>query len=107
MGPPAKRAELLGGVVSDFLKYFHNFFLDSIAPAVPREGRRYLPFSLLDWLVRGTLVDWMGQDFLVALYEIARDFNCVGGMLFPIFCFCYWPFLVLLTLIWGVLPAQR
>lgn len=55
----------------------------------------------------GQLAQALSSDLLVGLYEAARDYKCVGGMLFPIFCFAYWPFLMLILLIAGVLPAQR
>eukprot|EP00913_Durusdinium_trenchii_P032041 g30008.t1 len=48
-----------------------------------------------------------GFALLAVLAPAARDYKCVGGMLFPVFCFAYWPFLMLTLLIAGVLPAQK
>merc|ERR1711939_352318 len=72
--PPATRAELVGGAVSGFGRKCHSFYLESIVPSVPREGRKFLPSSLFDWLEQGSLSEALGQDLLVGLFEIARDF---------------------------------
>merc|ERR1711862_744070 len=60
-----------------------------------------------NWLNSGQLGAALQSDLLVGLHQTARDFNCVGGMLFPVFCFVYWPFLVLLSMLGVILPAQR
>ncbi|CAE7195344.1 GPAA1, partial [Symbiodinium natans] len=65
------------------------------------------PRQLVQWLQQGHLAQAFRSDMLLLLYEAARDFKCVGGMLFPVVCFAYWPLLMLLTLIACVLPAQR
>ncbi|CAJ1355831.1 unnamed protein product, partial [Effrenium voratum] len=65
------------------------------------------PWQLVQWLQQGQLANAFAGDILLGLYEAARDYKCVGGMLFPIFCYAYWPFLMLILLIAGVLPAQR
>lgn len=105
--PPATRMKLLGDAPSQVASSCFDFYDKTIVPTMPREVRPYLPTSLINWLRRGQLGEALKEDFLVGLYEAARDFNCVGGMLFPVFCFVYWPLLILLTLIGGVLPAQR
>ena len=58
-----------------------------------------MPDRLVRWLREGHLAAALEGDLLVGLYEAARDFNCVGGMLFPVFCFVYWPMLALLALV--------
>merc|ERR1740121_674319 len=85
----------------------NEFYARTVLPAVPREAQKYMPTPLMNWLQGGQLGVALKSDLLLGLHQAARDFNCVGGMLFPVFCFVYWPLLVLLTLIGGVLPAQR
>lgn len=84
-----------------------RFYEMTIVPSVPRNAQKFLPWQLVQWLQQGQLAQALSSDLLVGLYEAARDYKCVGGMLFPIFCFAYWPFLMLILLIAGVLPAQR
>merc|ERR1712127_1025994 len=79
----------------------------SLMPLIKPEAKAYMPTRLVDWFYRGSLSEAFAGDLLVGLYEVARDFNCVGGMLFPVFCFVYWPFLVLLSFLGLFLPAQR
>ncbi|CAK0827159.1 unnamed protein product [Prorocentrum cordatum] len=106
--PPRARAEWLGEAgLGGYLLGALDAFDKSVVPLVPQEGRAYLPTPLVRWL-RGLVSSRALQaDLLLQLHELARDFNCVGGMLFPVFCFAYWPLLVLLVLIGAVLPAQR
>ncbi|CAE8643602.1 unnamed protein product [Polarella glacialis] len=105
--PPELRAEWLGDAPARLGASFFKWYNDELMSAVPPEMRRFLPTRLVEWVREGQLGDSLASDMLVGLYESARDFRCVGGMLFPIFCFCYWPLLTLLTLVGGVLPAQR
>mmetsp|Transcript_46853 Transcript_46853/g.109682 ORF Transcript_46853/g.109682 Transcript_46853/m.109682 type:complete len:680 (-) Transcript_46853:48-2087(-) len=103
--PPAVRAAWLADAKlgESMLQIYDR----TIVPAVPREAQKYLPRQLVYWLQQGHLAQAFNEDMLMVLYEAARDFKCVGGMLFPVFCFAYWPLLMLLTLIACVLPAQR
>ncbi|CAE7805921.1 RE2, partial [Symbiodinium microadriaticum] len=97
--PPNVRATALGDsprLVGDNMLHFYE---RSLVPAVPREAQKYLPRQLVQWLQQGQLAQAFRSDMLLLLYEAARDFKCVGGMLFPVICFAYWPLLVLLALI--------
>jgi len=105
--PPTLRVGLPNGGLGAGAAWAFEFYHKVIVPAVPREARPYLPSSLVAWLQAGALTTALEQDLLVGLHEAARDFHCVGGMLFPVFCFVYWPFLVLVTIVGVVLPAQR
>eukprot|EP00933_Yihiella_yeosuensis_P047231 TRINITY_DN4297_c0_g1_i2.p1 TRINITY_DN4297_c0_g1~~TRINITY_DN4297_c0_g1_i2.p1 ORF type:complete len:697 (+),score=72.58 TRINITY_DN4297_c0_g1_i2:75-2165(+) len=105
--PPALRGDLLGDLPKQVMASFLQFYYRTLLPAVPPEARQYLPTPLVQWLQEGQLGEALSSDLLVGLYEAARDFRCVGGMLFPTFCFAYWPLLMLLTLIGGILPAQH
>lgn len=105
--PPELRSEVLQGSVVKVATKAHEIYTDTILPAVPNDARPFLPEPLVRWLWSGALTTAMEGDFMLALYESARDFNCVGGMLFPVFCFVYWPFLVVISLVVLVLPAQR
>ncbi|CAE7444552.1 Gpaa1 [Symbiodinium sp. CCMP2592] len=105
--PPDLRATALGDaprLVGDNMLHLYE---RSLVPAVPREAQKYLPRQLVQWLQQGQLAQAFRSDMLLLLYEAARDFKCVGGMLFPVICFAYWPLLVLLALIACILPAQR
>merc|ERR1712232_188702 len=103
---PVKRTELLAGTPGRLGSQLREMFQD-LAQQAPRPARPYLPTRLVEWLYQGRLAEAASSDLLLGLHGAARDFSCVGGMLFPIFCFTYWPFLVLLTAINLVLPAQR
>eukprot|EP00931_Biecheleriopsis_adriatica_P048395 TRINITY_DN27955_c0_g1_i1.p1 TRINITY_DN27955_c0_g1~~TRINITY_DN27955_c0_g1_i1.p1 ORF type:complete len:698 (-),score=113.91 TRINITY_DN27955_c0_g1_i1:35-2068(-) len=105
--PPAARADILGELPARSLNTIFDLYYRKLVPTVPREARPYLPMSLVRFVQEGKLSEALSGDLLVALYEAARDYKCVGGMLFPIFCFAYWPLLMLLVLIGAVLPAQR
>lgn len=105
--PPGQRAELLGDVPGQIASSIFEFYNKSLLPAVPREAQKFFPTQFMRWLSQGQLADALSSDLLVGLYEAARDFNCVGGKLFPIFCFAYWPLLMLVLLVGGILPAQR
>eukprot|EP00930_Biecheleria_cincta_P002597 TRINITY_DN103602_c0_g1_i1.p1 TRINITY_DN103602_c0_g1~~TRINITY_DN103602_c0_g1_i1.p1 ORF type:complete len:704 (-),score=87.48 TRINITY_DN103602_c0_g1_i1:7-2118(-) len=105
--PSPQRAELLGNGPGQVAASIFEFYDRSLLPALPREAQKFFPTQFMGWLRQGQLADALSSDLLVGLYEAARDFNCVGGMLFPIFCFAYWPLLMLLLLIGGMLPAQR
>merc|ERR1712032_701128 len=105
--PPATRRELLGDVPRAAAKRAWAFYDHSVMPLVPREARTYMPTPLVQWLREGKLGAALESDILLALHEAARDFNCVGGMIFPVFCFAYVPLLALLFLVGCVLPAQR
>ncbi|CAE7663968.1 GPAA1 [Symbiodinium pilosum] len=105
--PPTVRAALFGDVpklVGDSMLHFYE---RTLVPAVPHEAQKYLPRQLVQWLQQGQLAQAFRSDMLLLLYEAARDFKCVGGMLFPVICFAYWPLLILLALIACILPAQR
>jgi hypothetical protein len=98
------------GIVLDLIGSFGKSVLDiyqQVAVSTPREVQPYMLNPLFHWVRKGGLYAAMDGDFLTALYEAARDFNCVGGMLFPLFCFAYWPFLMAVTIICFVLPIQR
>merc|ERR1719330_2293410 len=103
--PEARKSLLAGvpGAADSALEFFET----TIVPAVPREAKNFLPIPLVRWLRDGQLGAALQSDLLLGLHEAARDYNCVGGMLFPVFCFIYWPLLVLLVLVVFVLPAQR
>merc|ERR1712136_660951 len=81
--PPAQRAQLLQDAPAKARAWvFHKYFQE-LVPSAPVEVRQYLPTSLMVWLKGGRLAEEVAGDRLVGLYEAARDFNCVGGMLFP------------------------
>lgn len=103
---PAKRAELLNGAPSRFGEQLRAKFLD-LSLQAPPAARPYLPTRLVDWVHQGTLAEAMSGDLLLSLHGAAKDFSCVGGMMFPIICFGYLPFLALLAAITLFLPAQR
>jgi len=105
--PPAMRSELVGAPLFDAFRSLRSAYHQSLVPSLPREARGYIPTLLVDWLATDELAAALSKDFLLGLHELARDFNCVGGMLFPIFCFAYWPLLMLLVFIGLVLPAQH
>lgn len=105
--PPAMRSELVGAPLFDLVRSAHSLYHKSFVPALPREARGFIPTLLVDWLATDQVAAAAGKDFLLSLHELARDFNCVGGMLFPIFCFAYWPLVMLLVFIGLVLPAQH
>lgn len=104
---PVQRRELLGDAPAKAAASFYAFYDTSVVPAVPKEFRKFLPTLLVRWFRQGQVANLLDSDLLVGLYEAARDYNCVGGVLFPMFCFVYWPLLVLLALVCVVLPAQR
>jgi len=105
--PPARRTEILGDIPGKAGEWMHQKYRQSLVPLVPPEARPYLAPQLVHWLHEGSLAATLSGDLLLSLYEAARDFNCVGGMLFPVFCFAYWPFLVLVFSVGFVFPAQR
>ncbi|CAJ1441222.1 unnamed protein product [Effrenium voratum] len=104
---PDLRSSLLGGLPRLLAENLLYFYQKTVVPTVPAEAQKYLPWQLVQWLQQGQLANAFAGDILLGLYEAARDYKCVGGMLFPIFCYAYWPFLMLILLIAGVLPAQR
>lgn len=106
-GTPESRKALLGDAPGRLADSAFSFFETSIVPSVPREVRTFLPIPLVRWFRQGHLGAALESDLLLGLHEAARDYNCVGGMLFPVFCFVYWPLLVLLVQLVLVLPAQR
>jgi len=103
---PTARSSVLSQIDSLPAKLLY-FYEKTLVPQVPRNAQKFLPWQLVQWLQQGQLAQAFGSDLLVGLYEAARDYKCVGGMLFPAFCFAYWPFLMLIVLIAGILPAQR
>jgi len=98
--PPTSRQQIIGDSAKNAASWIHTNYHEKMFHAVPKEVRPYLPTSFVDWLcTSSTLHASLRGDFLVGLYEAARDYNCVGGMLFPVFCFVYWPLIVLLVLV--------
>eukprot|EP00438_Fugacium_kawagutii_P025208 Skav225053 [mRNA] locus=scaffold1570:242169:254928:- [translate_table: standard] len=73
---PAQRSSLLSHL-DQFPAVLLGFYEKTIVPAVPRNAQKFLPWQLVQWL-----------------QQAARDYKCVGGMQFPVFCFAYW---------WGIL----
>merc|ERR1712151_1063436 len=84
-----------------------NELYQALVARAPREVQPYLPHPLVRWVRAGIPLKVLEGDFLLGLFDAARDFNCVGGMLFPVFCFGYWPLLSLIATICLVLPGQR
>eukprot|EP00928_Gymnodinium_smaydae_P025824 TRINITY_DN20461_c0_g1_i1.p1 TRINITY_DN20461_c0_g1~~TRINITY_DN20461_c0_g1_i1.p1 ORF type:complete len:720 (+),score=163.21 TRINITY_DN20461_c0_g1_i1:84-2243(+) len=103
--PPARRAELLGSVPADLVERGWMSYHNAVR-SVPREALNYMPTRLVNWLYEGELQTALSGDLLEGLYRAARDYHCVGGMLFPVFCFVYFPFLVLIGIVGFLLPAQ-
>lgn len=105
--PPEFRAEVLAGHPSAIARSMWKAYHEQFIPMIPSKTHHYLPTRLVNWLHGGLLGKSLSGDLLVSFYMSAQDFNCVGGMLFPVICFAYWPLLALTATIGMVLPAQR
>lgn len=104
VAPPTARSAIVGDAASAAKRSCSEFYFRSLLPAVPPGARQWMPTPLVTWIQHGGLDV---ADMPLALFESARDFNCVGGMSFVVFCFLYWPLLVLSAQILLLLPAQR
>ena len=99
-------------VIVDFLKTnvtaVASVFQDLMSGQEPKI-QRFLPIKLTDWIAKPSSMFWksMAQDPVVALYRAARDYRCVGGWLYPAFCFIYLPFALLIFIIAVILPEQE
>jgi len=105
--PPNQRAQLLGFTANEAAQSATAYYFTQIVPIVPAEARKFLPTSLMEWIKRGELAAMFDSDLLVRFYEAARDYNCIGGLLFPAVCCIYLPFIMLLIIVGLVLPAQN
>lgn len=103
---PETREKLWMNLPSTLHEQVDDAYLRLLKSA-PREAQPYLPTGLFSWLREGDLAAALSGDLLVGLYSAAQDYNCAGGMLFPVFCFVYLPVLAFLVLVGIILPPHR
>lgn len=101
------RKQLLRGPFDHAVTCMGTWYQKTLLKSIPREMQSYMPTAFVRFIQKGHVGDMIEADFFLKLHEAARDYHCVGGMIFPVFCFVYLPFLAIVAILGFGLPAQR